>query len=1167
MNITKRQKEEEQLRFQAHILKNINQAVIVTTPAGIVTYMNQFAEIMYGWAATDALGKDIIELIVPQISSVQAQEIISSLREGRNWQGEFMTQRKDGSQILVHVVNTPIMDEHGNITAIAGISSDITERKALEKMRMESEARLQLAQSVAKVGSWETDLSTLEVIWSEQTYEIFDLDSKTFHGSHQAFLEFVHPLDRAKVDDAFNNSFNYEVYNTIEHRIVSAKGVTKYVEERWKIFRNNQNQPIRAVGICQDITDRKQAEKIIENSEAELKEAQSMAKLGRWELNLITNQLNWSDSVFEIFEIDKEHFGATYEAYLNATHPDDRQLVNDTYSLSIENKQPYEIEHRLQMADGRIKHIRGSGRTEYDENGKALRSVGIVQDVTAQRHIEETLRENQARFEMALIAGNQGAWLTDWQKKTNVVDERWAAMLGYSLEEVGEKLDFWESRVHPDDLKKLYSDFERHERGEIPMIDVDVRARTKNGEWKWISDRAQILKRMPNGQPWIMAGVHTDITDRKQSELALQESEKKFRGLFENLIDEVHLWKIVKDKTGKITGWQLVDANPAALKAWGKSINEISGKTANEIFGADAHEQFMPIVEEIFKTNKPYHWENYFAPTDQYLYMESIPFGDYFISTGKDITEQKKIQNELETSNTRLNIAKEAAQIGIWEFFIEDQKLIWDDKMFELFNVSKSTFSGTYEAWRSTVHPDDLERCEQELQNAIASGQSFNSEFRIIWQDKSIHHIIGMAESIRDTNGKSYKMIGVNYDITERKQAEIKLKEAKEKAEESDRLKTAFLANMSHEIRTPMNGIMGFANLLQKQGITPQKEAEYLAMIQKSGHRMLNIINDIISISKIEAGEIQVTLSPTNINEKLEFIRAFFDPEASAKGIQIVVTSALPKQKAIVTTDPEKVYGTLANLVKNAIKFTNSGTIELGCREKPEQAELEFFVKDKGIGIPTDKLDFIFDRFRQVNDSSTRNYEGAGLGLAISKAQVEKLGGKIWVDSEIGKGSTFYFTIPCQRDLLSPPKQAEEPEFKIKEQTQKGIKIVLAEDEFISAAFLKTVLKINGNEIIHATTGTEAVEIVRNNPDTDVVLMDLSMPELNGYEATSQIRQFNKTAVIIIQSGHTFEENRKQAAEAGCTDFISKPVNENELLRMIEKHLRKSADYNKDSYV
>ncbi len=1560
-DITMRKQAEDHVRFQAHILKSIDQAVIVTTPAGIVTYVNQFAETLYGWTATDAIEKSIMELTVPQTSSAQAQEIMASLREGRNWQGEFVAQRKDGSVIMVQVVNTPIMDENGNISAIAGISSDITTHKAVEVALRESEARLLVAQAVAKVGSWETDLSTLEVIWSNQTYEIFDLDPKTFHSSHQAFLEFVHPQDRAIVDDAFKTSFNNDVYNTIEHRIITAKGVTKYVEERWKIFRDDQKQPLRAVGICQDITERKEAEEKYKRNNQLLEASQAIAKVGGWELDLTNNHLFWTAETYRIHDTSPEEFNPTVDAGVGYFLPESKRQISEALELAVTKGVGYDLYLETYTTKGRKINVRTTCEVTL-VNGKPIKLTGIFQDITEQKQAELELHTMGQRNHLATLVSGVGIWewninnnRVKWDKQmfnlygmvpteddfldfsqisalvlqeelpeqesilqetiklrgssvrefhirrvndgqvrlikavdtvhtnkegnveyllgTNVditelkqaelelqatkqklesifgemEDVVWSMsypaletlfvtpsveqLYGYPIQEwMAKGSTLYQRVIHPEDRELISQMFERLEKNH--KVEQSYRVITAGRITKWVNSKIRVIKDQ-NGSPIRLDGQVEDITDRKQSEFALQESEKKFRGLFENLIDEVHLWKIIKNKSGKISGWQLVDVNPSALKSWDKSINDVIGKTANEIFGADAHDQFMPIVEEIFKTHKPYHWENYFAPTDQYLYMESIPFGDYFISTGKDITEQKKIQNEKETSNARLSIAKEAAQIGIWEFFLEDQKLIWDDKMFDLFNVSKSTFSGTYEAWRSIVHPDDLERSEQELQNAITSGQSFNSEFRIIWQDKSIHHIKGMAESVRDTNGKPYKMIGVNYDITEQKEAQNEIErsnarlsiatqsahigiwefiieediliwedetlklfgltresfsgnyegwkstvhpddvdeaeqkireaianktilnmefrtiwpdrtiryigafgktildnsgkviklvgtnydvtdrvqkeieliqakekaeksennlkaserrllaiidtepecvklvapngkllemntvglnmleassveeinqiglmsfilpshqdefrqfhesvirgesgmlqfevaglkgtkrwleshakplilendsvpvllavtrdvtmrvqmeqelkkqneeliEAKEKAEESDRLKTAFLANMSHEIRTPMNGILGFANLLQKQDITPQKEKEYLALIQQSGTRMLNIINDIISISKIESGEISITLSSTNINEKLEFIKSFFEPEASAKGIQIVVTSLLPAQNAVIITDKEKVYGTLTNLVKNAIKFTSAGTIELGSREKPEQAELEFFVKDMGIGIPHDQLDFIFERFRQVNESTTRDYEGAGLGLAISKAQVEKLGGKMWVESEVGKGSSFYFTIPCQRDVPGTQLQAAEPgSSKNREQSHKGIKIVLAEDDFISATFLKAVLNINGNEILHATTGTEVVEIMRNNPDTDVVLMDLSMPELNGYEATSQIRQFNKTAVIIVQSGYTFEENIKQALEAGCTDYIAKPVDENVLLRMIEKHVRK----------
>jgi len=238
----------------------------------------------------------------------------------------------------------------------------------------------------------------------------------------------------------------------------------------------------------------------------------------------------------------------------------------------------------------------------------------------------------------------------------------------------------------------------------------------------------------------------------------------------------------------------------------------------------------------------------------------------------------------------------------------------------------------------------------------------------------------------------------------------IALEISKTKAEESDRLKSAFLANMSHEIRTPMNGILGFAELLNEPDLSEEQRQDYIKVIEKSGTRMLNIINDIISISKIESGQMGVSISETNINEQIEYIYTFFKPEVEQKGLQISYRNNLPAKRSIIKTDREKIYAILTNLVKNAIKFTKTGSIEFGYEKNDNH--LQFFVTDTGIGIRPEQLRIIFERFRQGSESLNRNYEGAGLGLSISRAYVEMLGGKIWVESEIGKGSTFYFTLP-----------------------------------------------------------------------------------------------------------------------------------------------------------
>ncbi len=265
-------------------------------------------------------------------------------------------------------------------------------------------------------------------------------------------------------------------------------------------------------------------------------------------------------------------------------------------------------------------------------------------------------------------------------------------------------------------------------------------------------------------------------------------------------------------------------------------------------------------------------------------------------------------------------------------------------------------------------------------------------------------------------------------DVTDKYAAQKHLKNAKEKAEKSDRLKSAFLANMSHEIRTPMNGILGFSDLLKEPGLTGETQQKYIRIIEKSGARMLNIINDIISISKIESGLMEVNLAASNVNEQIEYIHTFFKPEAEAKGNTLSFKNSLPLKEAIIKTDREKLFAILTNLVKNAIKYTDKGSIEFGYSINGEQ--FEFYVKDTGIGIDNDRQIAIFERFIQADIEDKMARQGAGLGLAISKAYVEILGGELWVESKKDIGSTFYFTIPYNAEKMEIYRNTENQETK-----------------------------------------------------------------------------------------------------------------------------------------
>lgn len=410
------------------------------------------------------------------------------------------------------------------------------------------------------------------------------------------------------------------------------------------------------------------------------------------------------------------------------------------------------------------------------------------------------------------------------------------------------------------------------------------------------------------------------------------------------------------------------------------------------------------------------------------------------------------------------------------------------------------------------------------------------------------------------------------HDITKRKKAEVLLNEksekielqndelfktnqklviAKEKAEESDRLKTSFLHNISHEIRTPMNGIIGFSTFLKDPKLLPEKRQSYASIIIQSSRQLLSIINDIVSIASIEAGQEKVQDNEININLVCKLIKKQFFPKESKSGPSLSLDTSLPDDEAMIYTDSTKLTQVLTNLVGNALKFTEEGYVNFGYKLKGRF--LEFFVEDSGIGIPSDMHGEIFKRFRQVETNSAKVFGGSGLGLSISKAYVEMLDGDIWLKSEEGRGSIFYFTVPYRaieiKAVTKPDDEVLFVDFK------KSKTILIAEDEDSNFLVLEQLFIDVNVKVIRALDGIEAIKICKSHIDIDLVLMDIKMPNIDGFEATKRIKAFRPKLPIIAQTAFVTENDKKKALAAGCSDFVTKPIDFNIVLSKIKQQL------------
>lgn len=629
--------------------------------------------------------------------------------------------------------------------------------------------------------------------------------------------------------------------------------------------------------------------------------------------------------------------------------------------------------------------------------------------------------------------------------------------------------------------------------------------------------------------------------EKLHTEKELRSSEEKFRIITENSADAI----FIVDSTGKYAF-----TNKAVTELLGYTQDEMLNKTITDL-APDEHslEYFLKVFNQLIQHGKVTaelelrKKEGTIIPVD--LNAVQLPDGKFYGSS-RDISERKMNEKALLASEMKYRSIFENTQDVFYQI---DQ----NDYISEISPSIKRLTGFTRDELidkDSSVLFYDPEQKQELVKELEEKGEIWDFEFQIKTSDGNMKFVSLNAHRMFDPEGNPSGMEGSLHDIDERKHFEIELAEARDKAQESDRLKTAFLNNISHEIRTPMNAIIGFSDLLKEPGNDREKQNYFIEIITKSSNHLLSIITDIMEMSTIEARSMKLMPDQFNLHTTMDKLYKEHLPKTAEKGIGFRCNTTLPEEKAIVILDAVKLEAILNNLLTNAIKFTEKGEVNFGYILKNNI--LEFYVADTGIGISEDQFERIFDRFYKVQSTSATLYEGTGLGLSITKAYVEFMGGTIQLSSKPGQGTTFRFSIPFlipESDSILMESKSENNIFV----TDRAKTILIAEDDKNNFDLMAELLSGSDIRILHVKNGKDAIEICRSEPGIDLILMDLKMPFLDGYSATKKILQQNKNMKIIIQSA--FADDYSKAIESGCIDFIAKPFDKHNFLSLVKKHL------------
>jgi len=895
-------------------------------------------------------------------------------------------------------------------------------------------------------------------------------------------------------------------------------------------------------------------------SEIDLKKAQQIAHLGNWVLNIETKELFWSDEIYRIFDCELHDFKATYEAFLEFIHPDDREKVNSAYLKSLETKTEYQIEHRLVTKNNQIKYVKEKCKTSFNEQGKPLNSFGIVIDITEQKelefelikakeHAKEHAEESKQLFKSLIENAPDGVVILDKSGKFKYGSPNAIRHFGYSEKDFIGHLG--EEFAHPDDMPLISKTFETIFTNPELKPKIKYRFKRKNGEFRWLETTFNNLlsDKYING----IVLNFSDITERKQIEIELLKSKEHFKAIFEQASAGIAI---------ALPNGKIVNSNSKFAEMLGYSIDELLTLTSFDItFPEDIQKELLLVNQVLDSKLDTFYIEKKYIHKNGHIvwaYLSSNVVKDengniiFVIGVAIDISERKIIENELivakekaEESEERIQSVFSVAPTGIG---LIKERIIWEvnPKICEMTGYTSEELIGK-SALILYPSQNEFDLVGREKYSQINEKGTGIVETKWKRKNGSIIDII-LASTPLDLSDYKKGITFTALDITERKRIEIELLIAKEKAEQSDRLKSTFLQNMSHEVRTPLNAIVGFSQLMTKPNQSPEKLKKFTEIITESSEKLIGIVTDVIEISQIHTNQANVKLSTKNCNLLIsEKIKDYFTNKAKGKNILLEFAENCPCTNNQICTDFEKLDRIINHLIDNAIKFTIKGSIKISCCLKKNY--LQVTITDTGIGISQEMQKVIFEPFRQVETGMTRNFGGNGLGLALVKSYVELLNGSITLQSELNKGTAITIGLPMIENTNEIP---------IKNNQQKKYSvntILIAEDEIANFEYLKELLSDTGIEILHATNGQQAIDLCRNSRKIDLVLMDIKMPIMNGDTATKMIKEFRPELPIIAQTAYALESERTGFIGI-FDDYLTKPISGKSLMEKLKLHIK-----------